>query len=1274
RPWFIDFGIASRLQSRSETALQVGKLEGTLLYMSPEQTGRTNRKVDHRSDLYALGATFYQLLKGEPPYTSTDPLELIHSHLAKEPPPLEKDRHGSFVPAVLQDILRRLMERDPDERYSTAMGLALDLRKCLSRLEGRNQIPPFTLGEKDFPRGLMIPQYLYGREKDLEQIREILDSGRASLVLVRGESGSGKSSLIQEIRRNVAERQGMFLPGKFEAHKKDIPYHAILQGISIIVDSLLAEDDASVREWKEFLLERLRGNGQALVQLVPSLERLIGPQPDLVELAAEEEQVRFRLTLLAFLSAFQDHPLIFVLDDLQWADLASLDLIQDMLRNSENIYILGTYRSNEVNDLHPLKRAIDSYLLNGIELATIDLQPLGPRDLLRMLLETFRIAPSSEEANPVKDLAEALFKRSEGNPFVARQYLESLHEHGWIQLDREEGKWHFDLARIRMDGLTASSAELMARSLESVAQARDLLQAAACIGSRFSLSMAAGLVEQDVMLTLSQLQEVAQRDFIYPIGEQYKYVDRDSTKKQVEQVYYAFSHDRIYESVLQSTRPSVSEELNLKAARLILNVSNFHEIDEQVGTIVSYYNKGRNLVESDEEKLTIAKLNLRAGQRERKASAFDESVVHFGISLDTLFQRREAVPADLRMEIIRNLGEAEYLRGRKIVAQEHFDRVLKDSRSLHDKLKVFEFKIAIMGSGGQFAEAVGLGMQALKKAGIKLKNPRSPESMDLKSLIRQAQKMVPLHRKRRKQEPDPTSLSLARILSQTITPAFLINSNQLPELLTALMDLSEEKGPFPDTSVALVVLAVLVCQYRDAAEGRKMGEIAQDLVERFNARDVRGRVHYYFLSSVSPWTSDIQNRLPLLQRAADYSLEAGDLPFAALSLFDMLGQNLMFGSASLEESEDLLARYGPQIHGMGQESLSQMFNLMRQSFHLLKSGSRQRSQIAGDYFDESKVRPRWEDTGASRNLFYLQLFKNWLGLIYFTDQPAPVRLAGAGAPIAHFDSVFAEYLDCCLSLMQDKKGSAEKPAASLLDRLVAYEKQAPANFGFMRAHLQGELRWRQGDLSAAMDAFDEACAISASSAILCGMIQQRTAAFYLNLRKPRFARIYADRARQIFQQIHSYGQLDQCERMLDEIRLQEVRQAPDDSSKSSSVSATADTAVTTTASEAELDLESLMRSSAIVSSEIELDQLIGKLLHTLRESAGAQKAVLLQRSEDALLVRASQSEMGGIEDRLRPADPDRDVPLSIVQFTERNKSPTVLDNAASEGSFQADPY
>ncbi|MCB1139765.1 MAG: GAF domain-containing protein, partial [Leptospiraceae bacterium] len=947
----------------------------------------------------------------------------------------------------------------------------------------------------------------------------------------------------------------------------------------------------------------------------------------------------------------------------------SLDLIQDLLEYRDySLSILGTYREEEVNELHPLSRALESYQLAGIASEIIHLKPLGPRDLKLMLLDTFRIGAEDSDAEKVANLAELLYKKSEGNPFVARQYLESLFEKQLIHQDRNTGIWSFDLARIRTDGLSSSAAEVLAARIASVPDCQDVLAAAACLGNRFSLASLAALAGQDILFTLQQLQTISSADIIYPLSESYKYISTESSREDMEVVEFGFSHDRIHEAVLAQIPPARLEQLNLDAARLLLERSDYQQIQERIASIVSHYNQGRNLVWDDDEKLKIAELNLRAGLKERRSSAVDEAIVHFGISLDTLHQRQAPIPVDLHMELLRNMGEAEYLRGRKIVAQDYFDKVLKGSRDLLEKLKVFDFKIALLASAGQHSDAVGVGLQALKSAGFKIRShSKAQEKKVLQSWARPALKFIDLHRKRKKRkEPAPEKKALARILAQTITPAFLLDSNYLASLLDTLFELSRKHGPFPETSVAMVLLGALLGPNE---HGMRIGDQALDLAERYNAVELRGRLHYYYLSTIHSWNQPWETGIPRYRRAADYCLEAGDLPFASLSLFEFLSRQMLL-CRRLPDLE-IIARYEQEIVRTGQDDSVELYWLLRQVAQNFQSGGKAKTRLQGDYFDEQKHAKGWK----GRRLFYLSLYKHWLAYIFFPDAGnLPEFVQSENWPRAHIDTILYEYLRAALPYMTGTHKASPNAGDELIARISELDTR---NFSFMKYHLQAEKKWHLGQVQEAMTAFDLACD-APQQPLTAGIIHERTAHFYLWMQKPRFARIYAERARTIYTEMQSHTQVQQAERLLDEIRMMEYRQRPNTYAPQMGETPGLNEASFGSGrgpAGSQLDLEAIMQMANIVSSRLELDELIRSLLRSIMENAGARKAVLLEKSSEGYVLRGMQNPDQEPElNSLRKPDPSLDLALSVAHYAESMQEPVVLDNARESESFSGDPY
>src|SRR6516162_3923326 len=489
--WLMGFGIASRLRREHQAPEPPEFIAGTLPYMAPEQTGRMNRSIDSRSDLYALGVTLYEMLTGKLPFTAADPIEWVHSHIAKRPvPPHERVKS---VPACVSAIVMKLLAKTPEERYQTAFGVESDLRRCLTEWEAHGFIVDFSLGQHDTPDRLLIPEKLYGRASEIDTLLASFDrvvaGGRPELVLVSGYSGVGKSAVVNELHKPLVPPRGLFASGKFDQYKRDIPYATLAQAFQSLTRTLLSKPEAELRGWRDALLEAVDPNGQLMVDLVPELKHIIGEQPPVAELPPQDAQGRFQLVFRRFISVFArpEHPLALFLDDLQWLDAATLDLLEDLLTRPDvqHLLLIGAYRDNEVNPTHPLMRKLEAMRQAGAILQDIVLAPLTCEDLGQLIADSLHCEP--ERATP---LAQLIHDKTTGNPFFAIQFFSELAEEGLLTFDYGEASWSWDLNRIYAKAYTDNVVDLMVGKLNRLpGETQKALQQLACLGNSAEFAM-----------------------------------------------------------------------------------------------------------------------------------------------------------------------------------------------------------------------------------------------------------------------------------------------------------------------------------------------------------------------------------------------------------------------------------------------------------------------------------------------------------------------------------------------------------------------------------------------------------------------------------------------------------------------------------------------------------------------------------------------------------------------------------------------------------------
>ncbi|MEG4353122.1 serine/threonine-protein kinase PknK, partial [Microcoleus sp. LAD1_D3] len=659
----IDFGISTQLTRENPTLKNPNVLEGTLAYISPEQTGRMNRSLDYRTDFYSLGVTFYELLTGQLPFESTDALELVHCHIAKEPIPPhllgggeeERGRGGEPCPKAVSDIVMKLMAKMAEERYQSVWGLKADLEECLFQLQANGTIADFPLGSKDISDKFQIPQKLYGRESEVKTLLTAFDrvsQGTTEMMLVAGYSGIGKSVLVAEVHKPITQKRGYFISGKFDQFQRNIPYSAFVSAFQGLMRQLLTESEAQLNLWREKLLAAFGSNGQVIIEVIPEVELIIGKQSPVPELSPAESNNRFNLVFQNFIRAFcaKEHPLVIFLDDLQWADSATLNLIQLMMTDADTqyLFLIGAYRDNEVNPNHPLMMTLDGLRNVGATINFITLAPLDSKHICQLIADTLH-----SDASSVKPLAELVVHKTGGNPFFVYEFLKTLHTENLITFDFERHGWQWDISNIEAKGITDNVVELMigkVKKLPPVTQ--QVLRLAACVGADFDLSTLSIISERSTSEVYKDLTAAVQSGLILPTSE----LDEELLIQD-----YKFLHDRVQQAAYSLIDEKDKQEIHLKIGRILLKNFEKHELEERIFDVVNHLNKGQSLLADKAEKEQLARLNLIAGRKAKFSSAYQPALVYITDGMKFLPPNSWEEDYHLTFSYHLEKGEIEYL-------------------------------------------------------------------------------------------------------------------------------------------------------------------------------------------------------------------------------------------------------------------------------------------------------------------------------------------------------------------------------------------------------------------------------------------------------------------------------------------------------------------------------------------------------------------------------------------------------------------------------------
>ncbi|MGA8705976.1 MAG: serine/threonine-protein kinase PknK, partial [Steroidobacteraceae bacterium] len=884
--WLSRFGLVSRLARDRETPAPSRFISGTLAYMAPEQTGRMNRSSDSRSDLYSLGVTFYEMLTGELPFTASEPMEWIHAHVAKQPTPPGERAHG--IPEAISGIVLKLLAKNAEDRYQTAAGLEADLRKCLDQSESQGRIDPFPLGTHDVPDRLVIPERLYGREGEIRLLLTALDrvvnGGPPELVLVSGYSGIGKSSVVNEVQKALPPR-GLFASGKFDQYKRDIPYATLAQALEHLVRYILSLSETELGHWREDLRQALGPNGQLILNLIPQLELIVGPQPPVPDLPPRDAQNRFQMVLRRLLGVFASatHPLVLFLDDLQWLDAATLDLFELLITAPElrHLLLTGAYRDNEVDSSHPLMRRLEAIRRSGARVHDIVLAPLGFDDLSELISEMLHC-----EREHVQPLTQLVQEKTGGNPFFAIQFLAELNEAGLIAFDRDAPGWTWNPDRIRAKNYTDNVADLLVGKVDRLSSGtKDALRQLACLGDSApigKLALIYGQSEDEIDVTLS---EAVRTGLILRVDGA-----------------YTFLHDRVHEAAYSLIPEAERAATHLRIGRLLLAHTAPEKREESIFEIVNQLNRSIALIVSPEEREQVAELNLIAGKRAKASTAYTSALNYFSVggtqlTADVWERRYELVFAT---EI--NRAECEFLAGDFAAARGRLEVLSLRAANVVDKAATTCLWVTLYTVLDRPDRAVEIGLEYLREVSM----PCTPHPTDEE--LREEYEQVWRRLGERPIEAlfdlplmsDPAYCATMDVLMAVWPPAYFFDVRLFDLFMLRIANLSIEHGNSDGSSFAYASLETTVgWRFGNYRAGSRFGRLGLDLVDKKGLDRFKARVYISVGNMAFFWPQQVPG-VALIRRGFEAALETGDLSFASVSYNTILLNRLANGDP-LEE-------------------------------------------------------------------------------------------------------------------------------------------------------------------------------------------------------------------------------------------------------------------------------------------------------------------------------------------------------------------------------------
>lgn len=1293
-----DFGISTVLTHANDEIFNPEFIAGTLAYMSPEQTGRMNRGVDYRTDLYSFGVTLYEMITGGTPFTSHDPMELIHSHIAIMPEPPDAKDPG--IPMMVSDIIMRLLSKNPEERYQNGFGLEADIRECLRRFHEKRKIDAFELGTHDISNRFLIPTKLFGRENDIATLISgfntvAVHEERTAVMVVSGAPGIGKSALINEIYKPIVARRGYFISGKYEQFRRDKPYSAIIQAFQALIKQILSESEHKIGLWREKILEAVGNSGKLIIDVIPEVELIIGKQPELPVLDPEESRNRLNFVIVKFVSIFsrQEHPVVLFLDDLQWADLASLQFLKTILTGSNlnYFYLIVSYRDNDESETHQVVDVLTYLTKHGLKVDRITLGALKLHDIRNLL--TYFLKCSDAEGLA---LAEIVAKKTGGNPFFITTFMLTVYNEKLIVHEGVRG-WRWDAEKINRMQMTDNMVDMLAMRIGKLSEnARDVLTICACIGNRFDLETVAAVRGTSVYHALVDLTEAIGEEMVSQMGD-----------------LYVFHHDRIQEAAYSLVPDNEKSALHYRIGQLTLEDADENDRQKKLFYIADQLNLGVNMITDGKEKEHLARLNLESGIKAKESAAYHPSRHYLQTGIDLLDKDSWNTQYKLTLSLYTEMVEVCYLLGDFPAMNTMADVALKNAHHILDKERIHFNRINALKAQRDYVGAIHMALPVLREYGLRL--PKNPSQLRVSPTLFKT--MIKLHGVtlekllamggKTKNEKEVKIISMGHIMATLGHAAFFINPNLFGLVALKGLNLSFKMTTYSeDVPFAVAAFGVMrLAGFGDIDGAYTLGNMALAMAKALNLRKMESRLYFVHNMLIRHWKEPLKNSIEGGMEGFRIGKETGDLEYASWNLHIYATIGTLLGK-ELTEFEREIAKHNSLIHDMNQDSVRTLNSEVWQTILGLMGRTGDPLKIKGEVFDEDVIVPQWIEEQNRPALAVYYLLKLFLQFV-FGDFSLPLT----------YSSLYLKYRDAIIGCPPD----GYFPLLDSFARFHALSKvpwpKRLLYLGRIRLNLWKLKRWagycpenklplyyavhtlwdmhRGKNISRTLakaelliktarehhDIIIEAVANemtggyilsldeTAASKHFLGKLHKGTKAhqFIASLKNER-AKHYLTAAHRCYAKWGAIGKIKQLRALY-----------PEMFGPLESLNEKADGGTSTTTSKStilSLDISSVMKASQAISGEIVLSNLLSKMMTIVMENAGAQRGYLILASEGELTIEASNDVDTG-ESKVMQSVPVGEfdgLSLSIVNYVHHSGDDVILGNAGKDGPFVNDPH
>lgn len=1293
----IDFSASTELTRERQDASLTKRIEGSLPYMSPEQTGRMNRDVDYRTDFYSLGITFYQMLTGQLPFMASDPVEWVHCHISKKAAPLNKVNR--LIPDVLSDIVAKLISKNAEDRYQSAFGIVTDLEKCRDRMRKGYRDFSFELASADVSPVFQIPQKLYGRNYELDRLIshfENVSNGSVEFCLVSGYSGVGKSVLVYELGRFIVKKRGYLIHGKFEQFKQNNAYAAFAGAFRNLVYELLGEPENILDNWRTAILNALGNHARLLIDLIPELELIIGQQPPVQELPPAEAQKRFFILLQNFVEVFtsKEHPLVLFLDDLQWSDIPTLNLIHHLVTSREMGYFLliGAYRSNAVDASHPLNLILGEIQKERL-VDNLNLEPLSEEAVNQIITDALHC--QLEEAKP---LSRILFEKAAGNPFFTIELLKSLHQRGAIRFNSKTGKWNWNIEEVRKTENSDNVVDFLVAGLSRLKKTtQQVLQLASCIGATFDLKTLSIIHESTPGKTAKELDEALRSNIVIPLSENYKYVGLDAVHPienfsggQLQDSNelnpsYRFQHDRVQQAAYSMIASEKRQALHLSIGRLILEHSNEAELDDVLFEVTEHLNEGRYLIADSAQRKKLAVLNLKAGSKAKQSSAYQSALNYLKTGYELLEKDSWQSAYDLTWKLHEEIQHCTYLTGDWYEADKWSEVMLNQAKTPVEKALVLSARTRQYATIGKMWESIQAACEGLSFLGFEfLQDPGSRQvEEEVMSLARSLKGRAIAELINLPELTDRKAKIASQLLMEIFPAAFLSASGEMfPYLVLKSVNLAVQYGNSPETAFSYAAYGMILCGYfNDTVQGYEYGKLGVNLIEKFDDIALRSRILYVYTMFVHHWSNHWTTMTPWFRKAIEAGYQSGDLLYLAYSAQDCIIWDPQLDLKSAANEHRKMLKIVKECDYQDSYDSGTLFLQMQLNFQGL---TRSRFSMTDENFNEEECLKGMRDRHFMTGIANYHIYKAEIHFLYNDAQGALPHVLEQEKLMASVMSLpqlvrfhIVSFLVYATLLRENASGEQQNLHAKMdysLTTMKAWASHCSANFDHLYLLMEAVLAGLRGNLAEALSLFERSIASAGKNNFIHdeAMANEMAAELLLRSELPKAADGYLQASRYLY---YRWGASRKVE-LMDAAypSLSGLVSYRGNATTGSIDPEATDHSVTDSINAELLDINSIIKASQTLSGELVLEKLFRSTLQILMENAGAQKGFLLEDRDGQVVTLAQIDESNREINRIDAFQNESFFPLTLINTSWRTNEAVVIDNASKVNSFSSDPY